>query len=295
MRVQTEALSTTTPQESQSDTGWPKWKKNWWHCCKSVSLQRRILVSLYHRQWEQLEFGAFSRPHMVWRLAVDAVVKCVKKSWSQSPSVTSESFQNWSRLGKSCCVPPAWGVKKPFIVQYVMPPLLLLPTPWTTQNHLVLLLTKRDATVSVIIQMYGFIFFCREICKCQNTDSVCRFCVWMHFHQLPILTWLFSCPPPSLIVLANMTTPPIPRPKKTKNKRKTSQPVHIKISTSRAPAPLSNTFPTLVKKPHARMLLGNSRAPTWLSVWQIHLIAGRPLPSDAVFGRARRQSCSHNG
>lgn len=198
MRVQTEALSTTTPQESQSDTGWPKWKKNWWHCCKSVSLQRRILVSLYHKQWEQLEFGAFSRPHMVWRLAVDAVVKCVKKSWSQSPSVTSESFQNWSRLGKSCCVPPAWGVKKPFIVQYVMPPLLLLPTPWTTQNHLVLLLTKRDATVSVIIQMYGFIFFCREICKCQNTDSVRRFCVWMHFPQLPILTWLLTLqlPPP---------------------------------------------------------------------------------------------------
>lgn len=27
----------------------------------------------------------------------------------------------------------------------------------------------------MIIQMYGFIFFCREICKCQNTDSVCRF------------------------------------------------------------------------------------------------------------------------
>lgn len=79
-----------------------------------------------------------------------------------------------------------------------MPPLLLLPTPCTTQNHLVLPLTKRDATVSVIIQMYGFIFFCREICKCQNTDSVCRFCVWMHVTQLPILTlqrppqvWLF--------------------------------------------------------------------------------------------------------
>lgn len=55
------------------------------------------------------------------------------------------------------------------------------------------------------------------------------------------------------------------------------KPVHIRIST------FSSTFPALVKKPPVRMLLGNSRVPTWLSVWQIHLIAGRPLPSDGGF------------
>lgn len=299
MSFQTESLSTTTPHKSQSDTGWPKWKKIWRHCCKSVSLQRRILVSLYHKQWELLEFGALSLLHMVWRLVVDAVVKCVKKSRSQSPSVTSESFQNWSRLGKSCCVPPAWGVKKKDLYCAIYDATTsaaanTLHNPKSFgasadeercdrdhSNHSNRMdsfsFVVKSASAKTLTVFAGFVFECISL--------NCQF-------------WLFSCPPPRppqvWLFWQIWLFHPFPDQKK-KPTRKTSQPVDIKISTSRTPAPLSNTFPTLVKKPHARMLLGNSRAPTWLSVWQIHLIAGRPLPSDAVFGRARRQSCSHNG